>query len=277
MKSRQTFTVRLLLSTLVMLGFRAPVCADDPESASQLTLVDLAHYRAALSGRAFADDAKPGDPATKMSFKDLWENTDTILGRRVTVAGRVERIFRQGPLGSFPALAEVWIASPAGDPFCLIVPQESNSAHSSRLGDRLQQNETSKSIPGHGQSVRFTGIFLKMLRYRASDGARLAPLLVGDQPPVSVRELNQKAIPASSRNGEPASTASQVVGSLAHRVRSLVTYALSVVVLSSVGALLTWRHFRVSSRSVIHHNRRTVITSLAPDSALEFVRHRREP
>ena len=83
-----------------------------------------------------------------MSFKDLWNRPDAFRGRRVTVEGRVQRIFRQGPVGSFPALAEIWIASPAGDPFCLVVPQAAG-------------------VPKLGQTVRFTGTFLKMVRYAA--------------------------------------------------------------------------------------------------------------
>ena len=34
--------------------------------------------------------------------------------------------------------------------------------------------------------VRFTGTFLKMVRYAGGDGARLAPLIVGDRLPVAV-------------------------------------------------------------------------------------------
>ena len=37
--------------------------------------------------------------------------------------------------------------------------------------------------PGPGRTVRFTGTFLKMVRYTAGDGDRLAPLIVGDRPP----------------------------------------------------------------------------------------------
>ena len=58
-----------------------------------------------------------------VKFRDLWNRPDVFRGRRVTVEGRVVRIFRQGPVGSFPPLAEVWITSPAGDPFCVVFPQ----------------------------------------------------------------------------------------------------------------------------------------------------------
>ena len=111
-----------------------------------------------------------------------------IRGRRVIIEGRVERIFRQGPVGSFPALAEIWIASPAGDPSCLVVPQESGTGISPVSDHDLEGLAAPQRVPKLGQMVRFTGTFLKMIRYAARDGDRLAPLVVGDQPPVPVRE-----------------------------------------------------------------------------------------
>ena len=54
-------------------------------------------------------------------------------GRRITIQGRVSRIFRQGPVGSFPPLAEVWITSPAGDPFCVVCPQPGSTDRPPRL------------------------------------------------------------------------------------------------------------------------------------------------
>ncbi len=58
-----------------------------------------------------------------MRFKDLWNHPDAFRGRRVTVQGRVERIFRQGPVGSFPALAEIWIARRRVTPFAWLFPR----------------------------------------------------------------------------------------------------------------------------------------------------------
>lgn len=102
------------------------------------------------------------------------------------IEGRVQRIFRQGPVGSFPALAEIWIASPAGDPFCLVIPQETGTGSLGVNDNSLGGHTTSQRIPVAGRTVQFTGIFLKVIRYAAGDGARLAPLVVGDQPPVPV-------------------------------------------------------------------------------------------
>src|SRR5205085_8897213 len=79
-------------------------------------------YRAALSGKPTADDARPSDAPVPVQFRDLWDHPGAYQGRRVTVRGRVERVFRQGPIGSFPALVEAWIFSKAGDPFCVVFP-----------------------------------------------------------------------------------------------------------------------------------------------------------
>ena len=161
--------------------------ADEPESGrdDQLSLADLADYRAALSGKPTADDARPADLPVNLGFRDLWERPDAYRGRRVTVRGRVARTFRQGPVGSFPPLLQVWTFSPAGDPFCLVFPQErdqntpSPAVNSKGPGTRASR----PTVLGPGQLVQFTGTFLKMIRYAAGDGARLAPLIVGDRPP----------------------------------------------------------------------------------------------
>ena len=57
-------------------------------------------------------------------------------------------------------------------------------------------------MPEPGRMVRFTGTFLKMVRYAGGDGARLAPLIVGDQPPtcVSAEPPVSQAEHASQRN-----------------------------------------------------------------------------
>src|SRR5438045_2123290 len=74
----------------------------DQGQDDQWSLADLAGYRAALTGRATADDARPSDPPAPVRFRDLWERPGAFQGRRVSIRGRVERIFRQGPVGSFP-------------------------------------------------------------------------------------------------------------------------------------------------------------------------------
>jgi hypothetical protein len=143
--------------------------ADDSESPGQLSLADLAAYRLALAGKATADNARAD--------------------------GRVERIFRQGPVGNFPALAEIWITSPAGDPFCLISPPASTAATLAAHEHAATTDRFSTQSTQTGQEVRFTGTFLKMVRYAAADGGRLAPLVVGSQPPVAAQKTAQAKSP----------------------------------------------------------------------------------
>jgi hypothetical protein len=216
----------------------------------RLGLADLAGYRAALSGKATADDAMAADPPAQVHFRDLWNRPDAFRGRHVIVEGRVLRIFRQEPVGSFPALAEVWITSTSGDPFCLVSPQ----AGQIRI-----------PIPEPGRDVRFTGTFLKMVRYAAGDGARLAPLVVGDRPPAS----------------QPADTVLRAIGghvpdaSLDRWSWSPATWALGLSTAALAAVLLAWWHLNTPSRKP---GRRT-INSIAIDPPLEFIEpgEEREP
>jgi hypothetical protein len=148
-------------AVLLLLGVSL-VSADGPDDSS-LGLADLPAYRAALGSGSKG-------PAVGVGFREVWDHPGRYRGRRVEVEGRIERRFRQGPVGTFPALTEVWIVSPAGDPFCLVFP-------------------TREPVDEHalGASARFTGMFLKRVRYQAGDTARLAPLIVGSQPPVLAR------------------------------------------------------------------------------------------
>ena len=115
----------------------------------------------------------------------------------MTVRGRLERTFRQGAVGSFPPLVEAWVFSTSGDPFCVVYPQAGagsstgtgpsgvSAPGSSTDEHRGEARPASPAGPGPGRMVRFTGTFLKMVRYAAGDGDRLAPLIVGDRPPAS--------------------------------------------------------------------------------------------
>lgn len=140
--------------------------ADEPS----LTLADLAAYRAALSARA-------ATPPARVGFRDLWGRPERYRGRLVRVEGRLVRRFRQDAFGTFPPLAEAWAVSPSGDPFCLVFPDSAGRAS-----------------PALGSPVRFVGTFLKRVRYQAGDGPRLAPLIVGGDPPVA-----SAPAPAASR------------------------------------------------------------------------------
>jgi hypothetical protein len=212
---------------------------DDP-----LSLADLAGYRAALSGRPTADDVQTTDPPVPVHFRDLWERASEFQGRRVTVRGRVERIFRQGPVGSFPPLAEVWIFSMAGDPLCLVFPLPESQDGGGR-GRAVRASPPAGPDPG--RSVRFTGTFLRMVRYQAADGARLAPLVVGDRPP--------QPAPAEAGRGESASSG---IGKVLRALggghpdgatgpeRGTWSLVLSLAILAAV--VLAWLHLRGAGR-----------------------------
>ncbi|MDR3633679.1 MAG: hypothetical protein P4L84_07565, partial [Isosphaeraceae bacterium] len=166
-RSRIALTVRLM-GSLALLGISGPYARGADEGP--LGLADLPAYQAALSGRSDRAEAP-----TAVEFRDLWDHPGTFQGRRVQVSGSIVRRFRQGAYGVFPPLDEVWIASPSGNPLCLVCPSQDTPG--SKLGDR----------------VRFVGTYLKRVQYQGGDVPRLAPLIVGAQPPALVMSA-----PASS-------------------------------------------------------------------------------
>jgi hypothetical protein len=145
-------------ATILIIGclatsFRA-VAEDSP-----LSLADLEAYRIALS-------AKSDSAAPTVSFRELWDRPEEYVGRTVSVEGRVARMFRQPSFGEFPPLVEAWVVSPSGDPFCLVFPHLEGRPN-----------------PGVGTYIRFSGTFLKRIKYEGGDVARLAPLIVGPRAP----------------------------------------------------------------------------------------------
>jgi hypothetical protein len=228
--------------------------AQDSGQDDELSLADLTAYRAALSGKATADDARPTDPSARVGFRDLWDRPDAHRGRRVTVEGRVGRIFRQGPVGSFPPLIQVWAYSPAGDPFCLVFPRPADSAAP------VKESESRAAIPGLGQTVQFTGTFLKIVRYAAGDGPRLAPLVVGDRPPApAVRGKGVSASPASGEPGSPARILRAIGGERAGPASSAwspASWGLALALAAVAVGILAWQHLRgaqLRSRAVIRN------------------------
>ena len=143
----------MIAAWLVSLAWAVP--GDD----GPLGLVDLAAYRDAI-----ARSIEPGAEVLPVTFRDLWDRPDSVRGKIVEISGRVERIFHQGPVGAFPALAEVWIADAARNPICVVVPEPAD----------LQL----------GAVIQIRGTFLRRIRYRGGDVDRLAPLVVGPGPPV---------------------------------------------------------------------------------------------
>jgi hypothetical protein len=207
--------------------------ADDRDTKHQLNLVDLPGYRAALDGKP-APGSSVADGAPKaVRFRDLWDQPGTFLGRRVIVKGRVERIFRQTAVGSFPPLAEVWITAPAGDPFCVVFAQP-------------------RLAPDIGRTVRFTGTFLKMVKYAASDGGRLAPLIVGDQPPAYEPDEPEKSGAASSHEN-PAGVFQTIAGSMTQSPQDRgrwweMSWVLALAAAGLAAGIIIWQHMRTPHR-----------------------------
>ncbi len=102
---RVAVTVLVSLLWLMASGGLAGADEPDPGQDDQLSLADLVGYRAALSGKATADDARPSDPPARVGFRDLWERPDAYRGRRVTVRGRVAADLPSGAGGQLPPAA----------------------------------------------------------------------------------------------------------------------------------------------------------------------------
>lgn len=156
--------------------------ADD----SALALTDLPEYRRALVARE--SDPRP-EP---VSYRTLWDRSAAYQGKRVQVEGRVVRRFHQGGVGTFPPLVEAWAVTTRGEPFCLVYPAP-------RKGT---------PAPTGPAEVRFVGTYLKRIRYAGGDVDRLAPLIVGPQPPTVAdrpspfRALGPQPRPGSNRRND---------------------------------------------------------------------------
>ncbi len=55
---------------------------------TRLGLADLAAYRAALSGKATADDAHASEPVRPVTFHDLWDHPETWRATGCKSGGR---------------------------------------------------------------------------------------------------------------------------------------------------------------------------------------------
>jgi hypothetical protein len=278
MKPGGYILVIALFSIIPALQCQATSDDGDLQTSHQLSLADLAGYRAALAGRPTADLARASDPPVRTNFKDLWNHPDVFRGRRVTIQGHVARIFRQGPVGSFPALAEVWITSPAGDPFCVVFPQpgapDQGAADSRAVsgGDGLvleesrTDGERAAFVPELGRTVHFTGTFLKMVRYAGGDGARLAPLIVGDRLPVAVASKT-----GSGHSPEGTGALGIFTGSHSSAALGTAYWAIGLAMLATLSVLVARWHLRAPVR--LTAGRRTQSPSPA-DPPLEFIEPR---
>jgi hypothetical protein len=254
--------VSWLLTCLLVLGSSAWSTADDVDSTHELSLADLASYREALTGKPTADDARPSDPAKRVVFKDLWNRPEAFRGRRVVIKGRVERIFRQGPVGGFPALAEIWIVSSTSDPFCVVVPQERATASDAVNNQSREPGSAVQQLPKLGQMVQFTGTFLKVVRFTAGDGTRLAPLVVGDQPPIPVQDMARTNGRRARSANDPGSWPGELPGS----------WLLGLTLALVAAGVLASRYLRLQSqRTALRNKHRKATAWLGGDPPLEFV------
>lgn len=246
---------------LVALGTGAHSLADGLDTKYELNLADLPGYRAALDGKPTAERANASDVPVQVRFRDLWDRATTFLGRRVIVNGRVERIFRQAAVGQFPALAEVWIMSPAGDPFCVVFAQpdpttgndqQSQKSRPDGKPKRRKHQNTPRLIPDVGRTVRFTGTFLKMVSYAASDGKRLAPLVVGERPP-----LEELGGPESTGAATPGDNSAEVLQTIGGRQSNLerdrwswwgANGVLALAMAALAAGIISWQHMRTPVR-----------------------------
>ena len=300
MKPGIRFLAVLLMPALLVLACGTWSHADDSEVTQQLSLADLAAYRAALSGKATADFANGADPPARVVFKDLWNRPDRFRGRRVTIGGRISRLFRQGPVGSFPPMAEVWITSPKGNPFCVVFPQPGPPEGDDRTLDVTDQavvgggtsrtmrdggqDAPSTRIPELGSTVRFTGTFLKMVRYAAADGVRLAPLVVGDRVPIAAPSPADADLARSSAENADALRralgGSTVAGDHLDRWSwSLLRWVLGLARAAAVASILVQRHLRSTPRRAggVHAARsRRTSPPFEQDLPLEFIEPRDE-
>jgi len=272
----------------VLASSAAQAAQEDSERDDRIGLADLAAYRASLSGRPTADDARPSDPPARAGFRDLWERPEAYRGRRVTIGGRLERSFRQGAVGSFPPLVESWIFSAAGDPFCVVYPNPegprpvspSGGSVDGPAGDPSQDIQVgTPGVPRPGRMVRFTGTFLKTVRYAARNGERLAPLIVGDRPPEPrpAGEVEAGAEPAAT-----ASSSREVLRALGgggreprpdtdRRARATGSWALGLGLAAIAALVIAGQYLRGAQLRRRMARRRSLRDSDLPDPPLQFV------
>ena len=113
--------------------------------------------------------------------------------------------------------------------------------------------------------VRFTGTFLKMVRYAGGDGARLAPLIVGDRLPMAIAPKPSPAI-IFLRKPAPMQT-----GGNSHSGMTLgpAYWALGLAVLAVGAVILARWHLRMPARPPAE--RQDFFSPSIADPPLEFI------
>lgn len=234
----------VLVFALAFLARLSPASGQMDKPDDRLGLVDLPAEHAALSGKATIDGPEAHAPPHNVTFRDLWNHPETWRGRRVRVQGTIARVFRQGAVGSFPPLAEAWLSTPEGDLLCVVFPQEDRRGQKTHTKAGPTQNTRDEPAPARqlepepGRRVTFTGTFLKTIRYPAADLARLAPLIVGDQPPTMTME--------TAVGGESATAGALRATETRSRpeVWTPAAWMLSLVLGLAAAAVLAWQHVR---------------------------------
>ena len=194
-----------------------------------------------------------------MSFRDLWDHPETWSGRRVQVEGRVVRVFRQGAVGSFPPLVEAWLATPAGDLFCVEFPR-----------DESPERKDEAFEPS--RPVTFTGTFLKTIRYSAGDQARLAPLIVGDRPPAPLENVSAaEPEAASALRGHGCQSHDGPDADRSLDAWSPAARGLALVLGLTAAVVLAWRHLRGRMPARRSGPRQVSSDEALADPPLEFV------
>lgn len=143
--------VAVALSTAAALG-EEPVVKD----GAPVSGADLAAYR-----RALAND----EAAVPVDFRTLWEKADSGRGRRVRIEGRALRRFAEPAADELPGLTELWLGVEGNQVVCIVYPTPATG-----------------NVP-LGAKVEFTGTYVRRIRYAGAAEARLAPLIVGAEPP----------------------------------------------------------------------------------------------
>jgi len=258
---RLKLTLLVGVTLVATLGTWVYSRADELDAKNKLTLADLADYQAALAGKPIAKGARMTDTPRQVRFRDLWDQPDTFRGRRIVVQGRIARIFRQPAVGSFPALAEVWITSTAGNPFCLVFPQneltdsndERNGTNHPETQSRARnQRDTTRLGPDVGTTVHFTGTFLKMVTYAASGGNRLAPLIVGNRPPLDKPDRSQRDDVTWQR--EDSAEVFRMIGTGSSQSRPNrwpwlpANWAMALALAALAAGIISWKHLRTPAR-----------------------------
>jgi hypothetical protein len=145
---------------------RAPVRNADENYAE-----DRAYNYLLVHARKFSAAELRAQARTDLTFVHLFEEPAKYRGQLITLKGRLRRLTRFDPTPlaakeGVPDLYEGWLYAEGNftNPFCILA---------SEIGPGLSTGEKID------REVTFTGYFFKRYRYKAGDGWRDAPLLIG--------------------------------------------------------------------------------------------------